>query len=217
MSNQLFICFIINLALSASTANAQRVDKFASNGKVYKPLITYFGYINPESMPDEILNGKNFYYLYFKIADTVPEIGVRIISPVPTVLMPDKGDLVAENYFDNEKDKTHYFDTWIAIERAIDLNQKDFSKSDTTIKWIQLGFNDDSSELFPQPNGKYNNSLLRLKTKPDDATKIAPPGLYRLRFTDNKNRQMFGSFVIQLGTTASTFKLLLVKNPEDLN
>ena len=217
MSIKLIVFLSIVLSLSGSTTNAQRLDKFASNGKVYKPVITYFGYINSETIPDETINGKTFYYLYFKIADTVPEIGVRIISPVPVVVMPDEGDLVAENYYDNEHDKNNYFDTWVAIERAMDVKPEHFSKPDSTIKWLQLGFNDDSQELFPQPNGKYYNSLLRIKTKPDDATKIFPPGLYRIRFSDNKNMQMKGGFVVQLGTTTKTFKLRLVKNPLELN
>ena len=201
---------------------SQRLDKFSyeSAGTDYKityaKVVTYFGYIEPGSKPVEIINGKNFYYLYFRISDTIPEMGVRIISPVPYVVMPDRGDLVSDNYFDNEKDKTNYFDPWIAIERAAGFTQNNFLKNDTSVKWLLIDFNDDSSELSAQPSGKSYNALLRIKPKQKDLSHQLIPGLYRIAFTDDKKGIVKGSFVIQLGTALKLHGLRLESNPEKL-
>lgn len=201
--------------LLITECSAQRLDRFASKARVsYGKTITYFGYLSPGNQPDEISNGKNFYYLYFQLPDSVAELGIRMISPVPAVVMPDKGDLVTENYYSNEKDKTNYFDPWIAIEKA--ENPKHFLQNDTAAKWITIGFNDDSSELFWQPNGKRNNALLRIINKQQPTDKKIAPGFYRICFTDNKQPEVKGSFVVQLGTAHKLPGLKLLKNPGEL-
>ncbi len=222
MKNSAAVFIIILSCFFTSEIYSQRLDKFSYENPeagykiTYAKVVTYFGYIEPGSKPDEIINGKNLYYLYFRISDTIPEIGVRMISPVPYVVMPDRGDLVSDNYFDNEKDKTNYFDPWIAIERALNFNTETFSKNDSAYKWVQLGFNDDSSELFPQPNGKFYNALLRIKNKTSLPSLFLIPGLYRIAFTNDKKNEVRGGFVVQLGSTNFIPALTLVKNSIEL-
>ena len=145
--------------------------------------------------------------MYFWLNDSVTELAARLISPVPWVVMPDKGDLVSDNYYENEKDKATYFDPWISLDRAKEISNVDDISKIKKRSWIPLAYNDDSSELFRQPSGKAYNSLLRIKS--------ASAGLYRISFTSYKKGKVRGGYLIQIGTT-SKMPLKLVRNPEEL-
>lgn len=220
---KIFFLTLLAVCLLLQTVSAQRLDKFGSishqiagNKIPYPQIKTYFGYVETDSISSYIHNEKKFYFLYFGITDTIQEMGIRLISPVPDVLMPDKGDLVTENYFDNEKDKKNYFDPYLKIEKALDYKTTDFLKPDTAFRWMLLGSNDDAAELFAQPDGKSNNSLLRIVSHTDTTGKMLLPGLYRIAFTDFKNQSLQGSYVIQLGTTGKIFEGKLTTSKEEL-
>ena len=225
-NSKIYLYQILIIAISCLihlSVSAQRLDKFGSvshqidGHKIpYNKIISYFGYITTDSISVELRNEKKFYYFYFNLIDATDEIGIRLISPVPDVVMPDRGDLVSENYFDNEKDKKNYFDPWIKVERAVDFKSEDSLKKDSCFSWILFGSNDDSSELFAQPDGKSNNSLLRIINRTDSVEKKLLPGLYRIAFTNNKNQTIKGGFVIQVGTNGNIFKGKVFANKEEL-
>ena len=116
--------------LFATGMNAQKLDKFGADlgkksvmGKEirvpYTDMLTYYGYIKPGTKPDETRGGKNYYYLYLWIPAAAPEIGVRMVSPVPEKLAkPEKEDVVDPLYTENAADTKNYFDTWVSLERA---------------------------------------------------------------------------------------------------
>jgi hypothetical protein len=190
-------------------SDGQRLDRFGSANRIsYNKISSYFGYADSLNKPDETRKDTGYYFMYFWLNDSVAETGVRLISPVPDVVMPDRGDLVSDNYYENEKDKTNYFDTWISLERTPEIVAKENIPGFKTAAWVQLGFNDDSSELFPQPSGNLYNSLLRIKK--------LPAGLYRVRFTSYKKGKVRGSYLLQVGITTALPFLKLVKNPEEL-
>src|ERR1700741_1917954 len=143
--------------------NAQKLDKFGADllkkekfGKVirvpYTSMISYYGYVKPGAAPDETREGKKYYYLYLWIPAAAPEIGVRMISPVPEKMAtPDKEAIVAADYTANMSDTKNYFDTWISLERADGVTSTaDFDKAKTA-KWNRYDQNDDSSEMPAQP------------------------------------------------------------------
>ena len=210
---------IVFQLLSTISSQAQRLDRFGADtgsearGGVtrriaYEDIKSFYGYIKPGAEASEIRDGKSFFYLYFVINVTLPEVGMRIITPVPDVVMPDKGDVVAENYYENEKDKKNTFDSWIALERAENLNEinNDLSQY-KELKWQQLGFNDDSKEAENK-----TNSVLRLKTS---AKQAIAPGLYRIAFTTMKEKEeVKGGFLIQLGSTVGLPGVKLTPNIE---
>ncbi|MEO5572000.1 MAG: LipL32 family surface lipoprotein [Bacteroidia bacterium] len=216
---------IVSLFLFTGACYAQRLDKFVSEtGKVvrinkeqsipYREVITYFGYIKPGSEPDEIRDSLNYYNFYFWLSDSVSEIGVRIISPVPDVVMPDRGDLTSENYFENEKNKENYFDTWISLERADSIFTKgEALLNQKKINWMLLGSNDDSPELFVQPSGKNSNSLVRIVSNPVNRLSR---GLYKIAFTSPKQKELKGSYILQLGMTSKLQETKLVKKLPEL-
>ncbi len=216
MSQKIILLVLLSVLVVASS-KAQRLDRFAQANRIsYNKIVSYFGYADSLAQPDEIRNDTGYYFMYFWISDSVSEIGARIISPVPEVVMPDRGDLVSENYYANEKEKTNYFDAWISLERAKEISVLGEITGAKTATWIQLGYNDDSSELFPQPSGNYYNSLLRIKSKTDSSGVFLSAGLYKIRFTSYKKGKVRGSYLIQVGTTALLPSLRLVKNPKEL-
>lgn len=84
----------------------KKLDKFGADlakksvmgkeiGVPYTDLTSYFGYIKPDSTPDEVKNGKKMYYIYVWIPVAAPEIGVRMISPVPDSVKPTDKDYVS--------------------------------------------------------------------------------------------------------------------------
>jgi hypothetical protein len=211
--------FLLSILISVgSQGNAQRLDRFGGVNRIsYNSIGTFFSYADSSSRPDEVVSDTGYYYMYFWLSDSVREIGTRIFSPVPEVIMPDRGDQVSENYYGNEKDKSTYFDPWIALERAEEITAREKIPTDIkTIHWTLLGFNDDSPELFPQPTGNRYNALLRVKKHPEMSSTPLTAGLYRVRFTGYKKTKVKGGFLIQVGTTEQVSRLKLVKRPEEL-
>ena len=127
MKKHVFIFLVVTFF--ATNLFAQKLDKFSADlgkksvmGKEvrvpYTDVISYYGYIAPGANPDEMRDGKKFYYLYIWISVAAPELGVRMISPVPDKMAPEEGNFKSPDYDKNVSDKTNYFDTWITLEKA---------------------------------------------------------------------------------------------------
>lgn len=215
------ICCLMTLGLSA-----QKLAKFGADlekkevmGKEiripYTDLLSYYGYIRPGVAPDEVRDGKKYYYIYVWIPIAAPEIGVRMVSPVPDKLSPEEKDIVTQTYKDNITEKTSYFDTWVSLERATDvLKLEDVITKGKTTKWVIYGQNDDSGELPAQPSGNKYNSVLRVTSEVSNPTKALVMGLYRIGFTTYKKGEVQGSFLAQVG---SPIKLPGVKMSNSLD
>ena len=200
-------CCLMTLSVSA-----QKLEKFSADlakkevmGKEirvpYTDMLSYYGYIKPGAAPDEERDGKKYYYIYVWIPAAAPEIGVRMVSPVPDKMTPEEKDIVTQAYKDNTSDKTSYFDTWVSFERAADvLKLEDAATKGKTSKWISYGQNDDSSELPAQPSGSKYNSVLRVTSDVSNPTKALVMGLYRIGFTTYKRGEVQGSFLAQVGS-----------------
>lgn len=219
----------ISFAVLTGSAIAQKVDKFGADmgkksvmGKEirvpYTDMMTYYGYVKPGSKPDEERDGKKYYYVYVWIPAVAPEIGVRMISPVPDKMEPAEGDMMAPDYKENAADKTNYFDTWISFERALDVTAvADAATKGKTAKWISYGNNDDSSELPAQPSGSKYNSVLRITSETSDPLKSLVAGLYRIGFTTYKKGEVQGSFVAQIGAPVKLPGVKVAKTLEEIS
>lgn len=229
MKHKLFFVVAISAALISGNSSAQKLDKFgAETGKKsvmgkeirvpYTDVITYYGYVKPGTKPDEERDGKKYYYLYVWIPAVAPEIGVRMVSPVPDKMEPAESDFVAADYKDNTADKTSYFDTWVSFERALDVTSAgDAATKGKTAKWVSYGKNDDSSELPAQPSGSKYNSLIRIVSETSDPMKSLVAGLYRIGFTTFKTGEVQGSFVAQVAAPVKLPGVKVVKNLEDIS
>lgn len=208
---KLIFFFAFSLFL-ATGINAQKLPTFdADLGKTtvfgqdiripYTSVLSYYGYIKPGSTPDEERGGKKYYYLYLWIPAAAPEIGIRMISPIPKQMSPGKSDYNMEEYTANFNERTKYFDTWISFERADGVtNDTDFVSQAKNASWTMYAQNDDSGEMPAQPSGKEYNSLMRISSETSNPTKALVMGLYRIGFTTYKTGEVQGSFLAQIGT-----------------
>jgi hypothetical protein len=216
------ICFGIGMI-----ANAQKLDKFGADlgkksvmGKEvrvpYTDIVSYFGYVKPGAVPDETKNGKKFYYLYMWIPVAAPEIGIRMISPVPEGMKPTEKDFVGSDYMGNEGDTKSYFDTWITLERAEGTTSADDILKGKSAAWNTYESNDDSGELPAQPSGNKYNSLMRVTSDVNNPLKALVVGLYRIGFTTYKVGEVQGSFLAQVGAPVKIPGVAISSNLEDL-
>ncbi len=219
----IFICASIPVAVSG-----QKLEKFGADlakksimGKEiripYTDMISYYGFVKPGSQPDEIRNGKKMYYLYVWIPVAAPEIGIRMISPVPDSVKPSEKDFVSADYTANSGDTKSYFDTWVTLERAAGImSMSDIASKAKTAKWVTIESNDDSSELPAQPSGNKYNSLMRITSNISDPEKSLVMGLYRVGFTTYKTGEVEGSFLAQIGAPVKLPGIAVAAKPEDL-
>lgn len=213
--------------LGAVCSYGQKLDKFgAEMGKKsvmgkeirapYTDVISYYGYIKPGTKPDEVRGGKNYYYLYVWVPVAAPELGVRMASPVPEKMEPGKTDYVSPAFTANASDKTSYFDTWIALERADGIFTKGDLKKAKTASWKKYDQNDDSSEMPAQPSGSKYNSLMRITSEVSNPEKALVAGLYRVCFTTYKTGDVKGSFVAQVGAPVKLPGVVVAQSLDEL-
>lgn len=206
---------------------AQKLDKFgAEMGKKsvmgkeirvpYTDVVSYYGYIKPGSKPDEVRGGKNYYYLYVWIPAAAPELGIRMASPVPGKMAPEKTDYVSAAYTENKADATSYFDTWISLERADGIVAKGDLAKAAKASWKAYDTNDDSSEMPAQPSGSKYNSLMRISSDMNNPAKALVAGLYRVGFTTYKTGEVKGSFVAQLGAPVKLPGVVVAQSLDEL-
>jgi hypothetical protein len=214
-------------AFATIASHSQKLEKFgAEMGKKslmgkevrvpYTDVVTYYGYIKPGTKPDEVKGGKNYYYLYVWIPAAAPELGVRMASPVPAKMTPEKTDYTSAAYTENAADNKSYFDTWIALERADGIVTKADLKKAKTATWRTYDQNDDSSEMPAQPSGNKYNSLMRITSDVNNPSKALVAGLYRVCFTTYKKGDVNGSFVAQLGAPVKLPGVVVAQTIEEL-
>ena len=182
----------------------------------YTSLISYFGYIEPGAAPDEVVDGKKMYYLYLWVPIVAPEIGVRMISPVAGMAEPTEKDFVMAAYKEKgTTDTTNFFDTWIRLERCMDIiNPEDLEKP--CAQWSRWEDNDDSGEMPANPAGNKYNSLMRHTSSTDDPLKALVRGLYRIGFTTYKVGEVQGSFLAQVGAPIDLPGTFIARTPADI-
>ncbi|RPI12938.1 MAG: hypothetical protein EHM58_19410 [Ignavibacteriae bacterium] len=183
----------------------------------YTDVISFYGYIKPGATPDEEKGGKKYYYLYVWIPVASPEIGLRMVSPVPKKMKPGKEDFVMEDYTANSTDTKSYFDTWISFERADNvISYEDIVTNGKTAGWLNYGQNDDNSELPKQPSGNKYNSQMRISTEVSNPAKALVIGLYRIGFTTYKTGEVQGSFIAQIGSVVEIPGVKVARDLESL-
>jgi hypothetical protein len=179
----------------------------------YTSMVSYYGYVKPGSAPDETRDGKKMYYLYVWIPVAAPEIGIRMISPIPADMKAATTDFSSDAYTENNAERTAYFDTWIALEKADGiLKSEDISTKAATAKWNVFDQNDDSGEMPKQPSGSAYNSLMRITSEASNPLKALTVGLYRIAFTTYKTGEVQGSFLAQVGAPVDIPGIVIAKD-----
>jgi hypothetical protein len=219
MANLLIICLLFSFNLNAQKLGAfnSAVTKKLGPKTVavpYTDVISYLGFAELNSQ-DAIVDGKKFYYVYVWIPAVAPELGVRMISPVPAEEKLES-PIVAPNYESNKASKD-YFDTYITFEKSNILSTDKIStEAVKSATWTTLEKNDDSGELPKQPSGSAYNSLLRYTSQPNDPLKALTIGLYRVGFTTYKVGEVKGTFLAQVGAPVKLPGVAIAKTIDDL-
>ncbi len=207
MKKSLLTTVLLGLAfLITLNTTAQKLGNFGSSieKKVgpktikvpYTDVISYLGYAAPGN-EDETRDGKKFYYIYVWVPAVAPELGVRMMSPVPKGFKT-KGATVSEEYTKNASSKD-FFDTYITLERSDIVSKDGITEAGVKgAKWVTLERNDDSSEMPKQPSGSSYNSLLRYKSEVSNPAKALTVGLYRIGFTTYKTGEVHGTFLAEV-------------------
>ncbi len=227
MNQKTFFTLLLCLGITM-IANSQKLDKFGADlgkksvmGKEirvpYSDVVSYYGYIKPGAAPDETRDGKKYYYLYMWVSVAAPEIGIRMVSPIPEGMKPAETDFTGADYAANTGDTKSYFDTWITLERADGVTSADGIMKGKTSKWFSFGSNDDSSELPAQPSGSKYNSVLRVTSETSNPTKALVVGLYRIGFTTYKTGEVQGGFVAQVGAPVKIPGVVISSNLDALS
>ena len=210
--------FVTNVFSQLGTFNSELLQKKVLRKTIKLPYLdmnSYYGYIDSEKSPDEVRGGKSYYYLYVWIPLAVPEIGIRMVSPIPSKMKPKSKDFASETFKSNSSERVKYFDTWISLEKASNVVSKESAVNNfETHEWNQISYNDDSSELPKQPSGNSYNSLLRKISDVNDPLNSLTVGLYRIGFTTYKKGKVEGSFIAQIGATIKIPGVMIV---EDIN
>lgn len=215
-------------AVVCMQVQAQKLGKFGADlGKKtvmgkdiripYQSLTSYYGYVGGDSKPDEEKEGKKYYYLYVWIPVAAPELGIRMISPVPENEKPGATDFQSATYEKNVADKASFFDTWIAFDRAAGIvSAGDIKTKAKTASWSTIDKNDDSSEMPANPGGSKYNSLMRITSEVSNPLKSLTVGLYRIGFTTFKTGDVKGSFLAQIGAPVEIPGIIIAGNLEEL-
>ncbi len=183
----------------------------------YTDVRSYFGFIKPGMVADEERGGKKYFYLYLWIPAAIPELGIRMVSPVPKDLSPEKLDYVMDEYKENSTDHSSYFDTWICLDKSdVFFNDSNFVENVKNAKWTTMAQNDDSGELPKQPSGNKYNSLMRISSNTSSPEKSLVKGLYRIGFTTYKTGDVKGSFIAQIGAVIKIPGTVITKSIEGM-
>ena len=164
-----------------------------TNRNPYDTQGSYFEYIGDENTFLQTEKGKEIYTLYFFIEDTLTELGIRVLSPVPELTSPNKGHLVTEDFY-TSKNKSKGFNSLLSISKADEPEKRmellQFNKEPT---WKVIGENDDSKEM-----DNPENSLIRIVNGKNNI--FLWPGLYRIQISAPDKKELIGSFLLQTGT-----------------
>ncbi len=225
MKKTIMLASIMCLALMFTVnVSAQKLGKFGSSIEKkmgpktikvpYTDVISYLGYASP-GQEDEVKDGKKFYYIYVWIPLAAPELGVRMMSPVPAKYKNKKA-IQSEQYTKNNSSKD-YFDTYITLERSDIISVDKISEEGVKkANWVVFERNDDSGEMPKQPSGSSYNSLLRYKSEVSNPAKALVAGLYRVGFTTYKRGEVNGTFLAEVAAPVKLPGVAMAKTIDEL-
>ncbi|MBN1960945.1 MAG: hypothetical protein JW841_08360 [Deltaproteobacteria bacterium] len=191
----------------------------------YADIYGYFGFAKPTNDnsqnqldPKTTLTEARAFYVYLWLPQALPELGLRLISPVPKSIEPSPRDAGDDNFEQNYyQDPKSFFDAWMRIERCPTIAMPEVVNNQQCSQWVKLAENDDSKEMPDLPNGIYGNCLMRVASINDDPLKSISRGLYRIAIGADKNNKLFGSFLLQVGAPVELNGLAMARSTEELH
>ena len=167
----------------------------------YASQANYFGYVVPGSEPDEVEGHRQLHYLYLRVPATVPELALRLVSPVRGWLQPRPDtDQVAPGFADHAASLVG-FDADLALQRCA---QPAPSEPDC-LSWHTVAHNDDSDELPTNDRGAHLHAQLRAQPPAGPW----PAGIYRLVLSAGKGGDVQGTYLVQVGAPVVGLKMVI--------
>ncbi|MFN8153550.1 MAG: hypothetical protein U0Y08_04585 [Bacteroidia bacterium] len=205
----LSIFFLTGLLVCSISASAQRLAPFLSlsGNRGYPAITNPIPYEKPQSRFEYIDSTCTFliqkktgwtYTAYFEVKDSLQELGIRVISPLPDLLSPRKGDIVTPAYESKPANAANGFKPEVYLFKAKPGDVNFVELEDMTPlqrrNWISPGF-----RLVDSGNG----------------VKLAP-GIYKLVIFTQDRKKPSGSFVVEFGSVPKIQMPVLVSSPEAL-
>ena len=202
--------FLLLFAVAVSSASAQRTEPFSASaakgrltGTPYEYSQSYFEFIDSKNEFVKSINDSDQYILYFFIDDSLTELGIRVLSPIPGLTTPNKGNIATASYEAHSNELTKGFDANITLYKADGAaNRSLLILDDRNYTWKLIAENDKNSELRDN-----KNPLIRLENTSIDA------GLYMLSINSHSLKKLKGSFLLQIGTNHGVRINNLQKSP----
>jgi hypothetical protein len=202
--------FLLLLSFFAGTALAQRTEPFCASkpkdkliGTPYDYTQSYFEFIDAKNPFVREVNDSDNYVIYFFLDVSLSELGIRVLSPIPPLTTPNKGNIATDEYSMHSNELNKGFDAYIALFRATGThNRNDLNLADENYSWSSIAFNDNNYE-----NRDYKNPLLRLENA------SIPAGLYMLSIGSRELKKLRGSFLLQIGANPGVRINNLQKSP----
>jgi hypothetical protein len=207
------VLFVLTLPYFSS---AQRLERFGNNGISYAVIKTLYGIIPTKNIPSAPIKDTINYFVYLWLPDSVSEISMRLISPVPSFVYPNTGEKITEDYQDPpDTSYKKYFDPEVRLEKSLNADAPEDAFQKSNLLWKRLGFNDNSAVLLAQPSGEKNNSLLRVVVNQKKNIRLTT-GLYRIRFRAHAEKNPAGTFMLQVGLMEMIPGIKLFRLAEEL-
>jgi hypothetical protein len=205
-----FYCFLICFSAPAQRLDRFAMSKFAAGGErgvAYPLQKNFYAKFPSDTIPSYVKNDTTYYFVYLWLPESVKELGLQIISPVPEFASAAKGDYEAEDYHDSLKKAGKYFAPKLLIERVLNINSPEeiFGK-ENKVAYRLVGRNDNPDEK--------NHSLMRFGVTEKD-TALAPAGLYCITIASAENKKPEGAFVLQVGVTEIIAGLKLFRRADE--
>ncbi len=183
--------------MTANVAWAQRTEPFCASkpkdkliGTPYDYTQSYFEFIGDKNPFIKQVNDSDNYVIYFFLDDSLSELGIRVLSPIPPLTTPNKGNIATDEYSMHSTELNKGFDAHIALFRAVGNHKREeLNLADDRYEWLTIAENDNNYEMRD-----YKNPLLRIENA------SIPAGLYMISIGSREYKKLKGSFLLQIGS-----------------
>ena len=124
------------------------------------------------------------YTAWFEIKDSLQEFGVRVVSPLPEMFLPAKGDVLTPSFENNQINDNKGFKPEIIILKAV-MKSEDMN-------FVEL------KDMTPLNQRTKEMPTFRITDK-GDKIKLAP-GVYQIVISSQDHTKPQGSFALQFGS-----------------
>lgn len=192
LSRASILILLLGVSIHVNSVQAQRLPPLLSQSDnsskpaPFQETVRYFDVVHQKHKQLYMKEDTTFYTLYFVLDDTLQELAVRLLSPLPELTSPNKGNIVREGYYAFDKKNSQGFNGRICLDLS--------STTTDSTQWTSI-------PLLSDKNNRMGNSTWRLHDR-----KLSP-GTYRLRIFTTLPEKMRGAFMLETGSIPASVRL----------